>query len=395
MVSWTSLISVLLTWCAPMLDAQEADKEPLIQCPSCDHTGHKDCKAHGRTELELMREGVLCSECAQCSRCGGTSYIDCLICSNKASEQRDKEHAERIAKWLKERRETIDKHFKRDLLQGSSDHVDLVFDLKPMKVEGGGNLKWDSHRLLHLYLQRIETVRAAFLKVLEASEREMSARTQVFMWADMNDQREAAPRFAGMGSGGTGVKLMGTHQVYTMIFDKRRLRDDLDLHRNVIHNVAHLFLANLSPEQWTGNLKGGWIDAGLAHYFEYTLDQKCTNFCYEEVATGGEGFKGGNWRPAVRKMVSSNSKYPSFAEISQKNTDQLTGEEHALAFSYVDFLITQYGGKKFKQLARGLKAWAEVRDLLNEVYGLNPLSIEEPWKQWVVETYPLRETPGK
>jgi hypothetical protein len=213
------------------------------------------------------------------------------------------------------------------------------------------------------------------------------------MWKERADQEIAAPKFTGMGSSGVGVKLLGATQVFTMVYTKNLHQTDEDLHRNIVHNVTHLFLANLEPANWIGNRKCGWVDEGLSHYFEFLHSKKCTTYCHEEVATDGSSFKGGKFRPAVRKMVDSGN-HPTFSAVSQKNTDQLTGPEHALAFSYVDFAITVHGGKKFREFVRGLKDKRPMREVMQEVYALTPLTFETAWKEYVIKNYPLLEPPG-
>ena len=99
-------------------------------------------------------------------------------------------------------------------------------------------------------------------------------------------------------------------------------------------------------------------------------------------------FKGGKYKPAVRKLVAA-EKTPSASGIFQKNTDNLTPEEHAFAMSYVDYLIS-IDGKKLSKVAAMLKQRKPTRDALKAVFGMNPLQFEERWKAWVLETYPVR-----
>ena len=186
---------------------------------------------------------------------------------------------------------------------------------------------------------------------------------------------------------------MGVPCVYSMWQDKRAMKDDEALHRTVVHNVAHLLLGNMTPSNWIGNRKHGWIDAGVAHWFEDKVTGKCTNFCFEEqLLHPSAGFKGGNWRTPVRKLVDA-GKYTSFAELSQRNTDQLSFVEHALAFAYVDFLLAAHGGEKFRDLLRLVKQDVATRDALQRTYGLNPLTLQPAFETWVKANYSLR--PGR
>ena len=82
---------------------------------------------------------------------------------------------------------------------------------------------------------------------------------------------------------------------------------------------------------------------------------RCTNFCYEEVGVRG-GFKSGRWRAPVRKLADAGQLEP-FTKVSTRNTDQLSGQQHAQVFAYVDFLIATAGG----QGVRGAGAQAQER----------------------------------
>ena len=379
---------VLLAGAVPaQTDKGDDSKKGHVDCKACGGQNRRDCPEHSKADLKLCREAVYCSICAECKKCGGTSWIDCQVCSAPEIEKQLEESRVDIRKWLEERRKSVDTFMKHPCNHGKSDHVDLVFELKPMKV---GLNKLSTHELLHLYLQRIEDARALFLKSLEARATDIGERTQVYMWKDAQDQVIAAPKFSGMGASGVGVKLMGASQVYTMRPEKQEATDDEMLHRNVMHNVSHLFLANMTPSLWIGNQKGGWVDEGVAHWFEFTIGKRCTNRCTEEVASDMQLPKGGKMRSHTRRLVDS-GKNPSFAQVCQKNTDQLTGDEHALAYSYVDFLITTYGGAKFKQMCTVLKEKKPAREALMAAYGLNPITIEPLWREYVIKNYPPME----
>jgi len=150
-------------------------------------------------------------------------------------------------------------------------------------------------------------------------------------------------------------------------------------------------LSNAAPEAWLGNLGHGWVDEGVAHWFEDKVTGKCTNFCYEEVGIhAGATFKGGRWRVPVRRWVEEGGLVP-FATVAALNTDQLRGQHHAQAFAYVDFLLQRYGGKAFVEMVRLLKRRKPTREALRKSTGLNPLTFDDAFATWVKEHYPLQE----
>ena len=365
---------------------------PLVPCQWCKGKGYLRCKKHKKRYLKDFLDGVLwyCSEGASCKKCGGNLFVDCKHCTNPDAERDLASRKKKQDEWLKKRRERVDALIQHSVLHGASEHFDFVCDLKPMKVN---KVRFSTHDLLHLYLRRMEDFRKKFIKVLQLGPADMGIRTEVLFWRDGRDQSLAARKFCGISASGSGVKMMGTYSIYSFQYQKRFTPKDSDVHRTLVHNLAHLFLSNIKPELWIGHLKGGWVDAGLGHYFEYLLDGTCATFCYEEVASN-KSFKSGKWLVPVRKMVAL-KKAPSFSEVSQKNTDSINVKEHAVCFSWIHYLFEgdlggKNPGKKFVQMVRILKHKKPTRDALRAVYGVSPLTFERKWKEWVLKTYPSR-----
>ncbi len=337
--------------------------------------------------MRKLEEGVpYCSLRAECKVCGGTLRVDCPSCRNVEAEAWLKKERDKLRKWVEKRRK-YDKIVERKLLHGGTRHFELVFEIPKLKV---GRVILDRHHLMHLYLDRLETLYYRFKEIMCLTDADMNPPIQVFIWNRQADQRRIAPHVTGTGGRGvTGTKLLGAHPVFTMCRG-RGARNDRDIHRCVIHNVAHLLLSNIRPYVWLGKRKAGWIDAGVAHYFEFLFDGRCTNFCYQEQNTM-VGFRGGKWRAWIRGKVAFGYGLPKFVSFYTKLTDELTPLEHALSFSYVDFLLARYGGRKFTRMVRGIMKKRPQREVIKEVYGFSVLEMEERWKKYVLETYPVRE----
>ena len=360
------------------------------QCRDCQNRGCLDCKSHGKDGLALEREVLYCSVATDCKVCAGALATDCKICKNPGVEKDLEERKAMAKKWLDERRAKVDAVCKNpEILYLKTAHCDLTFSIPPLTV---GRDKVDTHRLMHLYGKRIEELRSRYCDLFGVADKDFSARLDIYLFKDPRDHRTMAPRVTGAG-GGTSAsqKLMGASAALSMWHDQRGMPGDEGLWRSVVHNTTHLILSNMKPEQWLGNRKYGWVDEGVAHWFEDLMTQKCTNFCYEEVALqSGASFKGGRWRVPVRKIIESGRTH-TFAELSQKNTDQLVFEEHAFVFAWIDFLMAKFGGNKLKELAVLAKKDSSARDALQQVYGMNPFAFDEQFTAWVKATYPLEE----
>ncbi len=357
-------------------------------CRRCGRTGHRACKRHGRDGLAVEAAVVHCSVATECRECAGALARDCAHCAVAAVEVALDERRRAHADWLAAQRARVDAHLDGDtVLHAQSAHVDLAFGIGPLTV---GRAKLDGHRLMHLYLERLEALRSDVLEVFGLSDADFSTRLTVLMFADREHHRQLAPRVAGGGAEAVGMKQMGVEATYCMWHDRRLMPGDEELHRTVVHNVAHLLLGNQAPAMWLGNRGHGWIDEGVAHWFEDRLTGKCLTYCYEEIAFVPGPFKGGRWRVPVRQFVERRALRP-FAVVVRKNTDELDAQDRAQAFAYVDFLIDHCGGRRLAALIRALKRKQPLHEALAETCGLKMLHFDEMFAEWVRAHYPVRE----
>lgn len=378
-----ALLALVLA-CASAFATQERkpDDTPFVRCVPCKNEGRLPCPAHDKAEMP-HEDGVLyCTLTAGCTTCGGAGWLDCKDCENpRWAGELEKKRA-RCASF-QGLSDQLDGEMKRKLRKVVTEHFVMVWEVDSLKVD---KRELRHHELMHLYAARMEQLFADYCAAFQADPRNFRERTRLFVWWHPRDQEEGSSRFAGQ-QGQRGIKLMGASSVYSMCANRQFVRDDEQLHRSLVHNVAHLLLAHQEPSQWIGNIKGGWADEGLAHWFEDRYFGVCDNYCYEEQNTNVD-FKGGKWKPVVRKMVAG-GELASAAEVMQQNTDGLKLPMHALSFSYVDYLLAT-DGKKFNLLCRELRKKVAARDAFQKVYGFNLLEFEEKWKAWVLATYPVR-----
>lgn len=360
--------------------AQGEKAPPAVICKPCKSTGWAACPEHPKEEAVWERGAQFCSFIADCATCKGAGFVDCAECENPTG---DKLLAEKLAMLptLRKECEGYDAAMGRPLRKGASKHFTLVWEIDSLKVE---KRVLGAHELMHLYLDRFERQFDFYVEWLQARPGEIVKRQRIFVWWLASDQLNASLRFCQQGSQ-NGVKLMGSESSYSVCGNRQFFNGDERLHRNLVHSIAHLLFAHQTPSQWIGNIKGGWVDEGLAHVFEERLFGICDTYCYEEQNSNTD-FKGGKYKVAVRKMVAED-KVPSVAEVIQRNTDQLKLPEHAVAMSLVDFLLTR-DGKQFNLLGKQLRSKVGSREALAATFQWTPLELEREWKAWVLETYP-------
>jgi hypothetical protein len=90
----------------------------------------------------------------------------------------------------------------------------------------------------------------------------------------------------------------------------------------------------------------------------------------------------------VRQLVEKDEA-PAAATVFEQTSDTLTLPQHAVAFSYVDYLL-HVDPEKLVRLSLQLKKKVATRDALREVMGLGVMEFESNWKSFVLATYPKR-----
>jgi hypothetical protein len=364
---------------APLLE-DEAQDGPV--CKKCRSEGRMPCPEHEKDECALEDDVLFCSEVAGCAACGGAGYVDCTFCEHEAIQQSLAKRRDEIVR-RGEKNAWLAKELEREVRFAESEHFVVIWEMEDMKVD---KVRKSPHEMLHLTAARMETLFDLYLEKLGAREGDFAEKPLVAIWWSPRDQADASARLCGSTSP-LGVKLYGGKPRYSCCGNKQNFNGDEELHQSLVHNVAHLLLSHQRPSYWIGNDKKGWADAGVAHWFEYELSGSCRNYCYEEQNTKRD-FKGGKFKVGVRKTVAL-GKQPSMSSIMQKQTTDLTPEEHALAFSYIDYLM-QKDGKALNKLLIQLRERRETRDALQDTFGLSIFEFEELWKAWVLETYPTR-----
>ncbi len=371
---------VVLTPAASAWQDEESYEAPI--CRKCKKEGRLPCGEHPKAECPLENEVLFCSAYMDCEECAGVGYVDCPKCEHEVAEDTLSKKRDEL-KLRSEGWKKLDEEMGFPLRKAESEHFLLVWEVDSMKV---AKKRLNDHQLIHLYLRRLESMHELYTRTFGVTKADFLEKPRVFVWALPQDQLDGSLRFCRQGSR-HGVRLLGSTPRYSVCGNKQFFSDDEKLHRNIVHSVTHLLFSNQKPSLWIGNLKGGWADEGLAHWFEEQLFGICTNYCYQEQNTNVD-FKGGKFKVAIRKLVAMD-KAPAVAEVFQQNTDTLTLPMHAACMSYVDFLI-HTDSKKFNRLGRRLRQRVATRDAMKEIFGWNVLQFEVKWKEWVLATYPSR-----
>jgi len=355
-------------------------------CPNCLHQGVLPCKAHDEVPLETEERTAangleFCSWFASCEACGGTGVVDCPRC---ADGERTAEVATRraeIAKWMEP--SPLEKALGRAVGRVQTKHHEIVVEV-PVLPEGKKKVK--AHAMAHRLAADLEHVAAKVAEHYAMRPEDYRARMRMWIWDDLATHRLAMEKFLGTITGGD-FKMLGRDPVFS-VWDEPGLFDTVEGVRMLFaHNTAHMLLSNAFESTWVGDIGGGWFDAGLGHWYEYELFGRTLNYCLEE-STLNENYENGQWRAAVRKRL-EREKDPFLPGLLPQRTGQMSAAEHALCWSFYDWILAAHPGK-VRPILAALKKKTPARDVLEKELGKGVFALEPDWRAWVTAAYPLK-----
>lgn len=375
-----------------------------LLCARCKTTGRVASAIDGKFAIEDAGEFpvVHCSELIEEHPTHGLDWEPCPRCKAPSLQAKaQQEHDALVAgllQWLAARRQIDEATRTPGLVHLETEHFLIAWDLDSIKTDD--RKVYRQHEAAHLYAQRMEGLYARFQQLFGITDdNNIVDKHHLYVFEKEAAYRIAGPLYTGL-SGGSTVKRSGGDATESSIvtwWDKTETPSEPDVHRNLVHNVIHLLTSAYYDWSWFPpgevglmplwlNDKYGWLDAGLAHWFEWELDEKCTTYCFREQDATSR-WKGLDWKKNVWKAVTTGSEeIPSFADAVTKPTQALSALEHQFCWSWVDFLISR-GSERMGVLLRLCKQERPVRDMLKEAYEISFLTFEQEWAAWVATEY--------
>lgn len=379
------MLLLLAALCAAPLAGPQADAAPA-GCKSCKQRGVNDCKRHD-DDLRELEAAVFCSQAADCADCGGSLRVDCPKCPGGPESAVMEARRAEIAAWLAAAgKHAAEEALGRPVLRVESPHLQLAAAIAALR---DGKKKVDGHRFLH-HLARDGEAAAALLAADYGivRERDYRAPMRLWFWQDKGDHQTVMREVLKSGSSGD-FKLLGRKPVFSVCTSDPVFEDDYwRLLTLGTHNLVHMLQSNVWDEEWIGDQGAGWFDSGAAHWVEEKIYGRVRHYCIEEASTTPD-FEGGVWRAAVRGLLARRSE-ALLPGLVRKQTGEMWPEEHALAWSFYDWLAATRP-QSLAPILQALKRRTAARDALAEHAGLGIVEAEQAWRAWVQETYPARE----
>ena len=177
------------------------------------------------------------------------------------------------------------------------------------------------------------------------------------------------------------------------------LKHDTALHSNVVFNLTHNFVDGFRGYSYDLPV---WITEGFAHWAERRVDERWNSFSHSESART-ETKSLWRWQQEARRLVGADRGTPFSLAFTWRDYGDIEFDDHVLLWSRWDYLMSLGTDKfaAFMMLVKGRvdpKTWTTdqsdlvgaTREALREAYGLTPLTLDEKWKEWVLENYPAR-----
>ena len=179
--------------------------------------------------------------------------------------------------------------------------------------------------------------------------------------------------------------------------DGGKYKDDTALHCHLVFNVVHNLIDGYRFYAYDLPV---WIKEGLAHWFERRVSPRYNSFDQDEGSVA-EMKHIENWEAETRSLIANRKGSPFSDAFTWREYGQIKFDDHVLLWSRWDYLLREFGKEKFSQFMLRVKGrvdpntWMSdqsdlvgaVRDALQDVYGLSPLTFDERWKDWVKANY--------
>jgi hypothetical protein len=360
-----------------------------LSCPNCLHRGVLACKEHLEVPIEEEMPSeenpiAYCSWAANCPKCAGTLWVDCPRCDFGERTKEVEERGRVIRSWMET--STLERALARSVPRLETRRFALVLDVESLPDDDKGKKRSSGHVLAHKLARDLEWVAARVAEHYQMTEPDYRAKMRLWLWPTLAAHQKAQEHFQGTLTTGD-FKLLGRDPVLSVWTEPPHFDTAPKVRALFVHNAAHMLLSNAFRPEWVGDIGGGWLDAGLGHWYEYAYFGLTVNYCTEESSLA-DGYEGGRWRAPVRRRLEK-EKDPFLPTLFGKRTGQMSTAEHALCWSFYDYLLAAHPGA-VRKLLIDLKQKKSARDVLKEHTGLDLFAAEEAWRAWVSENYPLK-----
>ena len=173
---------------------------------------------------------------------------------------------------------------------------------------------------------------------------------------------------------------------------------DTMFHCLIAHCIANNFVDGYEQNLYRSP---AWIVYGLGHMYTKRIDQRWPFFDGRKVIYDKDD-ESWYWKPRVKNLVKNDFYASAEKMFGWKKYDDLGPRDHMVAWSKLEYLVTEAEGdpKKFLSLAcspltssRGNEVNPDNElvtrqtNALAEAFGMSPEELDKAWAKWVSKTY--------
>ena len=250
----------------------------------------------------------------------------------------------------------------------------------------------DSHQRAHLYHIRLEREHAHFAALTGNKQKYlgMGSRFQVYLFEKEVHYRALVEGVLGHAPRKQNLcireHVKGKNNYSVMTTSAAFFKKGDRLVNNIVaHQTGHMLAnghRNFYRDVWA------FLEVGCAHYYERRESVQHNHFCLEGTDQPAE-FVRGNWRKRIRHMV-YRKKDPTLGRWCETiHPQQLSGDEHAVAWAIFDWLATTDPVRLAKLFDRSAdsKKKMSAADAIEDVFGVSPYVLHDRWRAYVLKTY--------
>ena len=252
----------------------------------------------------------------------------------------------------------------------------------------------DEHERAHLYHIRLERLYAHFAALTDnkVPMLGMEAPYEVYLLGDYAEYHKLADDFLGRGQKMPGIQHHSKEKPNFNCFltseqqvAQTKGKGDELFSNWTMHNVAHNLVdghGNYYRETW------GWLEEGLAHYYERRENERYNTFCWTEGKPPAEFLKP-DWESTIYNMVRRGKDPPLSNWCEKLQPGELTGAENGVSWSIVKWLV-ETEPIRFTKMLQKLDDYENKPNseaCIQFAFGCSPTVLHQRWREYVLEKY--------
>lgn len=379
-----------------------ADLNAEGACKSCGGTKTVKCK----DTVPDTAEFLFCSECTVKKCCNGSGLATCKKCRDEETAKEIAANLEKAAEWAG-RIEKLPASKSVSPVYIETRHFMVCASIGELELKDGKKKKkLTAHQAAHFYADRLEGLYSIFCETFGKDPKMFGDRPKYYILNNQEFGTNLANQLCGS-TGPLGNMRLTDKPASVVVYDAATFTEDGQFYLYLMHDTAHMFTGTYAA--MAAQLPA-WLDEGIAHFYERKYFDNNVDFCMQhedlkatikstgfkaevvkppEAEPGDNDWKRADWPSAIADALSRNS-CKKLSDITALTRDKLPFQGHAVAWSYVDYLMS-LGPEKFAQYIQKIKMRSSPDDALKAAYGKTFAEIEPDWQEYAKAKAPQKQ----